>query len=229
MLKRSFIIVMFIFALAATGFAQNSNTSTTRKRTSTTATKTTNSSTATDEQSGTPQSNATPARKTTQGKRTGGASEPTMKEVMETFNALLDAVRRADANAVAGFYWNSPQLLIYNSNGSVTKGWAQMHSNTESVYANYKDVKLDPRDVRAQMLGRDGAVISFLWTQSQTVGGTPESGTGRTTLVYRRIGTSWKIVQRHTSPDTPDQSRVLPSERTTTTTPTPSPSPKVRP
>lgn len=226
MLKRSFIIIVLTCVFAATGFAQNSNTSTTRKRTSTT--KTTNTSTASDEQSGEAQTNTTPARKTTQAKRTGTANEPTMKEVMDAFNALLDAVRRADANAVAGFYWNSPQLVIYNSNGSVTKGWTQMHSNTESVYANYKDVKLDARDVRAQMLGRDGAVVSFLWTQSQTVGGTPESGTGRTTLVYRRIGTSWKIVQRHTSPDMPDQTRILPSERTTTT-PTPSPSPKVRP
>lgn len=224
MLKKSSVIIIVICALAATGFAQNSNT--TRKRT-TTSTKTTNSSTATDEQSGTQQSNTPPAHKTTtQGNRTGGSGETT-KEILDVFNALLDAVRRADANAVAGFYWNSPQLLIYNSNGSVTKGWAQMHSNTESVYANYKDVKLDPRDVHAQMLGRDGAVVSFLWTQSQTVNGTPETGTGRTTLVYRRIGTSWKIVQRHTSPDTPDQTRILPSERTTT--PMPSPSPKVRP
>jgi len=139
---------------------------------------------------------------------------------------LLDAIRRADAEAVAAFYWNSPQLEIYNSNGSVTKGWAQMHSNILSSYPNLKDVKLDTRDVHAQMLGRDGAIVSFLWTQSQTVNGTPETGTGRTTLVYRRIGTSWKIVHRHTSPESPDQTRVLPSERTT---PTPSPTPKVRP
>src|SRR5437764_15477430 len=101
-----------------------------------------------------------------------------------------------------------------------------MHSNIESSFPNLKDVKLDPRDVRVQMLGRDGATVSFLWTQSQTVSGTPETGTGRTTLVYRRIGTSWKIVHRHTSPESPDQSRVLPSERTT---PTPTPTPKVRP
>jgi ketosteroid isomerase-like protein len=229
MLKRLSIIVALICALTVAAFAQNSNSSgTTRKRTSTTSTKTTNSSTATDEQSGTPQSNTPPARKSTQGKRTGGANDATMKEVMEAFNALLDAVRHADADAVAGFYWNSPQLIIYNSNGSVTKGWAQMHTNIGGLYANYKDVKLDPRDVQRQMLGRDGAVVSFLWTQSQTVNGTPETGTGRTTLVYRRIGTSWKIVQRHTSPDSPDQTRVLPSERTTTT-PTTSPTPKVRP
>ena len=230
MLKRLSIIAMFTCALTAAAFAQNSNTSgTTRKRTSTTSTKTTNSSTATDEQAGTPQSEAKPARKTaTQGKRTGGNNEPTAKDVLATFNALLDGVRHADVDAVAGIYWNSPQLVIFNSNGTVTKGWAQLHSNMESSYPNLKDVKLDARDVHVQMLGRDGAVISFLWTQSQTANGTPETATGRTTLVFRRIGTAWKIVHRQTSTDSLDQSRVLPSERTTTT-PTTSPTPKVRP
>ena len=229
MLKRLSIIVALICALTVAAFAQNSNSSgTTRKRTSTTSTKTTNSSTATDEQSGAPQSEAKPARKTTtQGKRTG-STEPTAKDVLATFNALLDGVRHADVDAVAGIYWNSPQLVIFNSNGTVTKGWAQLHSNMESSYPNLKDVKLDPRDVHVQMLGRDGAVISFLWTQSQTANGTPETATGRTTLVFRRIGTAWKIVHRQTSTDSLDQSRVLPSERTTTT-PTTSPTPKVRP
>src|ERR1051326_6452299 len=122
MLKRSFIIVTLFFVLAATGFAQNSNTSTTRRRT-TTATKTTNSSTATDEQSATPQSNTTPARKTTQGKRTGGSNEPTVQDVDKTFDALIAGITRADVEAVTGTYWNSPQLVLYNNNGSVTKGW----------------------------------------------------------------------------------------------------------
>ncbi|MDQ3819210.1 MAG: nuclear transport factor 2 family protein [Acidobacteriota bacterium] len=228
MLKRLLTIIALTFALAAYGLAQNSNSST-RTRTRTTTPKTTTNKTETGgTETGAQTSEQTPAaRKPTQGRRTGG-NEPTAKDVLAAFNALLDAVRRADAEAVAAFYWNSPQLEIYNSNGSVTKGWAQMHSNIVSSYPNLKDVKLDARDVHVQMLGRDGATVSFLWTQSQTVGGTPETGTGRTTLVYRRIGTSWKIVHRHTSPESPDASRILPSERTTPT-PTPSPTPKVRP
>ena len=228
MLKRSFAILALTCALAAYGFAQNSNSSTTT-RTRTTAPKTTKKPATATTVSGAQQTEETPAQKqSAQSKRTPTKNEPTSKDVLATFNALLEGIRHTDVNAVTGAYWNSPQLTIYNSNGSVTKGWAQMHSNVASAYANLKDVSLETRDVRVQMLGRDGAVVSFLWTQSQTVNGTPETGTGRTTLVYRRIGTSWKIVHRHTSPESPDQSRVLPSERTTTT-PTPTPTPKVRP
>ena len=231
MLKRSFTILALICALAAYGFAQNSNSSNaTRKRTSTTPAKTTKSTTGGVEESGAQQPEETPARtpavrnKTAQSKTT----PPTAKDVLATFNALLEGIRHSEVNAVTGVYWNSPQLVLFNNNGSVTRGWEQMRINRESSYPNMKDVKLDVRDVRVQMRGRDGAVITCLWTQTQTFKGTPETATGRMTLVFRHIGTTWKAVHLHTSPDSPDQSRVLPSEQTTPT-PMPSSTPKVRP
>jgi len=148
--------------------------------------------------------------------------------VVTVFNSLIAAIEAANVGAVTDTYWNSPQLVLFNSNGSVTKGWEQMRKNREASYPKLKDVKLEVRDMRVQMLGRDGAVVNFLWTQSQTYDGTPESVTGRTTLVFRRIGTAWKAVHLHSSPDSPDQSRVLPSERTNPT-PTPTPTPALTP
>jgi ketosteroid isomerase-like protein len=230
MLKRSFTITMLICALAAYGFAQNSNSSNaTRKRTSTSTAKTTKSTAGGVEESGAQQPEETPARTPAARSKTAQSkTAPTAKDVLATFNALLEGIRHADVNAVTSVYWNSPQLVLFNNNGSVTRGWEQMRINRESSYPNMKDVKLDVRDVRVQMLGRDGAVITCLWMQSQTYKGTPETATGRMTLVFRRIGTTWKAVHLHTSPDSPDQTRVLPSEQATPT-PTPNSTPKVRP
>jgi hypothetical protein len=158
--------------------------------------------------------------------RVGAATktEPSAKDVLATFHTLLDGIRNANVNVVTGVYWNSPQLVLFNNNGTVTKGWEQMRKNRESSYPNLKDVKLDVRDERVQMLGRDGAVVTCLWTQSQNYKDTPETATGRMTIVFRRIGTAWKAVHLHTSPDAPDPSRVLPSEQTT-----PTPTPKATP
>lgn len=221
MLKRLLFIITLACALAATtGLAQNANSSNTssRPRTSTAKPKT-----QTVEEAGTPQ--ATPTPRTTAGRRAAGNKpEPTSKDVLATFNALLDGIRKADVDMVTGAYWNSPQLVLFNNNGTVTKGWEQMRKNRESSYPNMKDVKLDARDVRVQMLGRDGAVVTCLWTQSQTYKDTPETATGRMTIVFRHIGTTWKAVHLHTSPDAPDPSRLLPSEQTTPApraTPTP--------
>ena len=235
MLKRLSPIVMLMLALAAPGFAQNANTSTqtTRERTSTKTTTTMQpASTGGQEEAGAQEDGATTSTRTRRrgGNRGSSAGSASTKGVLAAFNALLDGIRHADVNSVTGIYWNSPQLLLFNNNGTVTRGWEQMRENRAASYPEMKDVKLDVRDLRVQMLGRDGAVVTCLWTQSQTFRGTPETATGRMTMVFRNVGGAWKAVHLHTSPDKPDPSRLLPSEtETPTPTPVPTPKPKTTP
>jgi|SRR5687768_4224000 len=156
---------------------------------------------------------------------------PTDSEaVLAAFNKLIDGVRHADVKAVTSVYENSPRLNLYNYNGSVTKGWEQMRMNRESSYPEIKNVDLKLRDVNVTMLGRDGAVVTALWTQSQIYKGTPETASGRMTVVFKRVGTAWKAIHLHSSPDQPNPSVIPPSERPTATpAPTASPSPTASP
>jgi ketosteroid isomerase-like protein len=237
MLKNLFIATLLILlALAPPGRAQNRNasTQTTSGRTSSanraaTATATpapARTATSTQEAPAT-ETPATRTRRAVGGSQTG--KDALTEGVVAAFDNLIEGIRRADVNAVTGIYWNSPQLILFNNNGTVTKGWEQMRKNRESSYPELKDVKIEIRDRRVQMLGRDGALVTCLWTQSQTFRGTPETASGRMTLVFRRTGTAWKAIHLHTSPDAPDATRVLPSEQTTEPTPTaPKPTPKPR-
>ncbi|HKP35387.1 MAG TPA: nuclear transport factor 2 family protein [Pyrinomonadaceae bacterium] len=134
--------------------------------------------------------------------------------VLAAFNNLLDAIRNADPKAAANAYQNSPRLVLFNYNGTVTKSWDQLKANREASYPKMKDVKLDVRDLRVTMLGRDAALITCQWTQSMTFDGKPETDTGRMTIVFRRIGKDWKAVHLHTSNDNPDPSRIPGSEQT---------------
>jgi ketosteroid isomerase-like protein len=221
MLKRFFFCLALASALAPAGaLAQNANTSKTTTRSRTTTAAGQNASTA-------PQEEPTPTPRTPNRQRGGAGQQedPSKTDVLAAFKALIAGIEAVNVKAVTDAYWNSPQLVLFNNNGTVTRGWEQMRSNRESSFAKIKDVKLETRDVRVQMLGRDGAVISFLWTQSQTYDGTPDTATGRTTLVFRRIGKQWKIVHAHISPDSPDQSRVPAAERTPAPTATPKPTP----
>ena len=147
---------------------------------------------------------------------------PGSEGVLAAFNALLDGIRHASVNEVMHVYWNSPRLNLFNYNGTVTKGWEQVQKNRESSYPEIKDVKLEARDVNVTMLGRDGAVVTCLWNQSQTYKGTPETVSGRMTLAFRRVGTAWKAIHLHSSSDNPNPGVVPPSEQLR---PTPSPSP----
>src|SRR6185295_2364513 len=104
----------------------------------------------------------TPTPRASGRQRGGGQDDPSSKDVVAAFNALVKGIEEANVDAVTGSYWNSPQLILFNTNGTVTRGWEQMRKNRESSYPKLKDVKLEVRDLRVQMLGRDGAVIAFL-------------------------------------------------------------------
>jgi len=155
--------------------------------------------------------------------------EPGLRAHRAAFDSLVDGIRRADAESVAKLYWNSPQLTVFNNNGTVTRTWEQVRSNRASSYPDAKNVQLDVRDVRVQMTGRDGAIVTCLWTQSQEFRGTPESATGRLTVVFRLINNGWKIIHTHTSPAAPDPSRLLPSERNAVDDATTKPPAQTRP
>ena len=226
MIKKILVGTTMVLATAGVGLAQNANSSQTmRPRTAAPATNTNKS---TDPQKSTDvqqpaTTQATPSR--TEVKPRVATEAPGSQAVIAAFNALIDGIRNADVKAVSNVYWNSPRLILFNNNGTVTKGWEQMRRNRESSYKDLKDVKLDVRDLSITMLGRDGAVVTCLWTQSQTYKGTPETATGRMTLVFRRVGKDWKAIHLHTSPDRPDPSRVLPSEQSPTATPSPTQNP----
>ena len=216
MIKNSFITIALVLALAAVGAAQNTNSNanaprrpvtTTRRQTTTT----TNTTTTTPAPQATPAASPTPA--TSRTRRATSPARAAETEVRATFDALLRAVEKRDVDAVMNFYWNSPQLLIFNNNGTVTRGWTQMKANTASLYPDLSDVKIEARDVRVQLIGTDGAALSCLWTQSQTFKGTPSTTSGRMTVIFRHAGGAWKIAHRHTSPDAPDPSRLPASEQ----------------
>lgn len=143
------------------------------------------------------------------------AQTPDAKAVRAAFDKIVDGIRKSDVETVTGVYQNSANTIYFNNNGTVTRGWEQDKQNRESRYPDVTDVKLDVRDVRVEMLGTNGAYVSCLWTQTQEYKGTPESASGRMTVVFRKVGNVWKAVHLHTSPDRPDAARpVFPSERT---------------
>ncbi|MFN2491471.1 MAG: nuclear transport factor 2 family protein [Pyrinomonadaceae bacterium] len=227
MIQRLLITTVLVFVISnGVALSQNTNSSET-VRPRTTLTTTTNKS-GTDPQGGAEgQQRSTTQQPATRGPEVKSqpavAETPGSQGVIAAFNALINGIRRADVRAASGVYLNSPRLILFNNNGTVTKGWEQMRRNRESSYRDLKDVKLDVRDLSITMLGRDGAVVSCLWTQSQTFKGSPETATGRMTLVFKRVGKDWKAIHLHTSPDRPEPSRVLPSEQIPATSPAPSP------
>ena len=223
MIKFSACIGLMLLLLATQQLvAQNTNSSTTTPRP-----RTTNTNRSTQQPSPTK-----PAATQDETKRpTTAAPQPSPKStssavpgseaVVAAFNRLREGIESADVEKVMSVYWKHPSLILFNYNGSVTKGWEQVRQNRLSSYPEIKDVKLDVRDVSVAMLGRDGAVLNCLWTQSQTYKGASETASGRMTLVFKRFGNTWKAIHLHTSTDTPNPASIPASEQTPKPSPTP--------
>ena len=223
MLKRFVVISLMVLVLCTATAAQNTNSSTTTVRQRTTNANQSPGKTERPTDTNKPAATAAPRPSQTK----PPVTVTTVSEsaaVVAAFNALLDGIRHANVDAVSNVYWNSPRLTLFNNNGTVTRGWEQMRKNRQSSYPDLKDVKLEVKDVSITMLGKDGALVTCLWTQSQTYKDTPETASGRMSLVFKRIGKDWKAVHLHTSPDKQDPSRVLPSEQAPSPSPSPTPS-----
>lgn len=144
----------------------------------------------------------------------GSSAVADEKAVRTVFEDLLAGIRNSNVDAVTGVYWNSSQMLYFNSNGSITLGWEQDRKNRESRYPKTSNVKLEAKDVRVTMLGADGALVTCLWQQTQDYETVSESARGRMTLVFKKIGKDWKVIHLHTSPSAPSADRpVMASER----------------
>lgn len=233
MLSRLFITATLVLVFVTAGFAQNTNANAARgsegikgKAATTTATNaaTTQQPSTTTQDTAAPSSTPAPRRAAGRTNAQTAAETAALRDVRAAFDALMDGIRKADAEAVMAVYWNSPSLILFNNNGTVTKSWTQVRDNRQSLYAKVSDVKLDVRDLNVRLLGPGAAVVSCMWEQTQTANGQPERATGRLTIVFQKVSGEWKAVHAHTSPDRPDPSRLLPSERTTdapAATPTP--------
>jgi ketosteroid isomerase-like protein len=136
------------------------------------------------------------------------------KGVRAAFDKLVEGIKQADAEKVMSVYNKSEDILFFNNNGSVTRGWETMKTNRESSYSKTSNVTLDITGLRVEMLGAGSAYVTCKWKQQQEYNGKVESASGRMTLVFKLIGKEWKVIHLHTSPDNPDATRpVLPSER----------------
>ena len=157
MMKRFLSIVSVAFACAAFMFAQNNNQ---------------NSNSGATTRTRTVEPKPSPQKRSTGSETSGTQSRPKPTPVapstgvLAAFDKIIEGIRRSNVDLYTSGYWNSPSLILFNYNGTVTKGWEQLRKNRESSFPESKDVKLDIRDRHVVMLGRDGAVVSCLWTQT---------------------------------------------------------------
>src|SRR5205085_11793451 len=75
----------------------------------------------------------------------GGSTTPSTG-VLAAFDKIIEGIRKSDVDLYMSGYWNSPQLVLFYYNGTVTRGWDQLKKNPECSFPHSQDVKLDVKD-----------------------------------------------------------------------------------
>src|SRR5690242_15070091 len=104
-------------------------------------------------------------------KKTPPTKTDPSKDVRAAFDRLVEGIKTADAAKVMSVYAKTDDILFFNNNGSVTRGWETMRANREASYKNVANVSLEPTGVRIEMLGATAAYLTCKWKQSQEFGG----------------------------------------------------------
>src|SRR6184192_3130698 len=134
-MKRFLVIASIIIASAFGSFAQNSNSSTTSpsSRTRTIAPKPTPTPKTVTKSS---DATATPSPSPTTRRNSAGGSTAPSTGVLAAFDKIVEGIRKSDVDLYMSGYWNSPQLVLFNYNGTATRGWDQLKKNRESSLAD---------------------------------------------------------------------------------------------
>ena len=133
------------------------------------------------------------------------------KEVKDAFDQLVEGINQVDVEKVMSVYNKNDKTLFFNYNGSATIGWQSMYDNRKTSYADRKNVNLEITGLRIEILSPTSAYVSCKWKQTQEFKGELEQSTGRMTLIFKKLGGSWKVLHLHTSPDTFPSEVVIPA------------------
>src|SRR5438445_13315502 len=82
------------------------------------------------------------------------------KGVHEAFDRLVEGIKQVDVNKVMSSYAKTNDLLVFNNNGTATKGWDNVNDNTKQVYAKLSNVSLDITGLNIRMIGATGAFVT---------------------------------------------------------------------
>ena len=128
-------------------------------------------------------------------KRASKREAKMMQEVRAVLDAQVEAWNRGDIEGFMRGYAQSADT-VFISGDTVTRGWQTVLDRYKKGY-NSRDKMgtLEFSELEITPLSKDTAVVIGRW-QLKRAGDAPH---GRFTLIFRRSGAGWRIIQDHTS------------------------------
>ena len=119
-----------------------------------------------------------------------------LREANERFYRALETL---DLPAMERVWLHDPQVRCIHPGSEALVGWDSVRTAWEQIFANTRWMRVQPTDVRMQVIGEVGLVAcaeNITATQDDDVG----VAVAQATNVFRRTPDGWRMILHHASP-----------------------------
>jgi ketosteroid isomerase-like protein len=119
-----------------------------------------------------------------------------LRDANERFYRALEALDLATMELV---WLHAPDVRCIHPGSEALVGWETVRSAWQQIFANTRWMRVQPTDVRMQVIGEVGIVAcaeNITATQDDDVG----VAVAQATNVFRRMADGWRMILHHASP-----------------------------
>ena len=119
-----------------------------------------------------------------------------LREANERFYRALETL---DLPAMERMWLHDPEVRCIHPGSEALVGWNSVRTAWEQIFANTRWMRVQPTDVRIQVIGEVGLVAcaeNITATQDDDVG----VAVAQATNVFRRTPEGWRMILHHASP-----------------------------
>lgn len=124
-----------------------------------------------------------------------------VKEIRSAVEGFRQAVLGKDMNGIARYYWNSPELVVFDVITPLSYvGWDSFRKDWEGFFVDFKTISLyDWSDVNVEASGDLGYLRAFIHMKGELNNGEQLEMRVRDTAIFRRIDGRWVVIHDHGS------------------------------
>ena len=136
------------------------------------------------------------------GAEIGHADESaSIRDIRHEVELFRHAVLTKDMNGIARYYWNSPELVVFDVITPLSYvGWDSFRKDWEGFFIDFKTISIyDWNNMKVEAVGNLGYLRAFIHLKGELSNGEHLDMTVRDTAIFRRINGRWKVIHDHGS------------------------------
>jgi glutamate dehydrogenase/leucine dehydrogenase len=125
------------------------------------------------------------------------SAETEVLQSLDRFYEAINSMFTGNLKPMEQICSRSPELTMLTPFGGRQVGWSNVREQLLKESQLKFQGRVEPRDVLVRVFGNVGYTVSRITSENLTIGGKPFACDMRSTCIFRREGSAWKLVHHH--------------------------------